>query len=86
MDSLNGPLFRAKPWHNMSIPGRLCTLKELEGWAVRILLFKPEKVAGLDVPVDDLLVVEVLEPEHHVAEGQPRGPLLQGVLTWKGEH
>ena len=41
---------------------------------------KPEEVAWLDVPVDDLLVVEVLEPEHNVTEGQPRGPLLQRVL------
>ena len=40
----------------------------------------PEEVAGLDVPVDDLLVVQVLQAEHDVAEGQPRGPLLQGVL------
>ena len=46
----------------------------------KCIIFKPEEVAGLDVPVDDLLVVEVLEPQHHVTEGQPRGPLLQGIL------
>ena len=32
---------------------------------------KPEEVAWLDVPVDDLLVVQVLQPQQHVTKAFP---------------
>ena len=32
---------------------------------------KPEEVAWLDVPMDDLLVVQVLQPQQHVTKAFP---------------